>query len=158
MSDKYDKAVNILTDSEMRKMQQEAVRRAQEMQSRARAVTQQISDQSRPRAEGVRQSPAQAEPATAAAGAGYRSPPMPPEYPRRRPTAESSFASEQTEGEKHRRRTSESPDIHNDTHGGGVFEVLLRDKEKTLILSLILLLMDENTDNSLVLALLYLLM
>ncbi len=33
----------------------------------------------------------------------------------------------------------------------------MKDKERTLILSLILLLMDEQTDNSLILALLYLL-
>ena len=40
---------------------------------------------------------------------------------------------------------------------GGIFETLMKDKERTLILSLILLLMDEQTDNSLILALLYLL-
>ena len=40
---------------------------------------------------------------------------------------------------------------------GGIFETLMKDKEQTLILSLILLLMDEQTDNSLIFALLYLL-
>ena len=36
-------------------------------------------------------------------------------------------------------------------------EAFFKDKEKTLILGLLLLLMDEKTDNSLILALLYLL-
>ncbi len=40
---------------------------------------------------------------------------------------------------------------------GGIFDLIMRDKEKTLILCLILILMDEKTDNNLLIALLYLL-
>lgn len=39
-----------------------------------------------------------------------------------------------------------------------ILEVLMKDKDRTIILCLILLLMDENADQSLLLALLYLLM
>lgn len=44
-----------------------------------------------------------------------------------------------------------------DNMTGGVFDLLMKDKEKTLILCLVLLLMDEKTDNGLLLALMYLL-
>ncbi len=89
-----------MTDSEMRKMQEEAVKRAEEMQSRARAVR-------------------QPEPPPRKEDFGMEQPQKPPEK-------------------------------------GGLLETLMKDKERTLILALILLLMDEKTDNSLLLALFYL--
>ena len=54
------------------------------------------------------------------------------------------------------------PPVHN--HSGakgqqeGIFSTLFRDKDKTIILALMLLLADENGDNSLLFALMYLLM
>ena len=42
-------------------------------------------------------------------------------------------------------------------NSGGIFETLFKDKEKTLILGILLLLMDEKTDNGLLMALMYLL-
>lgn len=42
--------------------------------------------------------------------------------------------------------------------GEGIFSALFRDKDRTVILALMLLLADENGDNSLLFALMYLLM
>ena len=101
-----------MTESEMRRMQEEAVRRTEEMQNRAKT---QIHRQPEP--------PPKAEPKNEVIPEERHI--MPPEKPK-----------EET---------------------GGIFETLMKDKEQTLILSLILLLMDEQTDNSLIFALLYLL-
>jgi len=99
-----------MTESEMRRMQEEAVKRAEEMQNRAKAhINRQLPEQ----------------PPVKSEKAAEERPKMPPEKPK-----------EET---------------------GGIFETLMKDKERTLILSLILLLMDEKTDNSLIFALLYLL-
>ena len=103
-----------MTESEMRRMQEEAVRRAEEMQNRAKA---QMHRQPQPE------------------------PPPPP------PVKNENIVEERPvmQPEKPKQESS------------GIFEALMKDKERTLILSLILLLMDEKTDNSLILALLYLL-
>ena len=101
-----------MTESEMRKMQEEAVKRAEEMQNRAKSH---VNRQPEPPPPPMPQKEKIPE----------NIPKMPPEKPK-----------EET---------------------GGIFETLMKDKERTLILSLILLLMDEQTDNSLILALLYLL-
>lgn len=103
-----------MTESEMRKMQEEAVRRAEEMQNRAKS---QMHRQPQPE------------------------PPPPP------PVKNENIVEERPvmQPEKPKQESS------------GIFEALMKDKERTLILSLILLLMDEQTDNSLILALLYLL-
>ena len=103
-----------MTESEMKRMQQEAVRRAEEMQNRARAVQQQSQPSDNK--------------------------PEPPAERINPPIAEN---------------IRKPPEIQNET--GGLFETLMKDKERTLILGLILLLMDEKTDNSLILALMYLL-
>lgn len=102
-----------MTESEMRRMQEEAVRRTEEMQNRAKA---QIHRQPEPLPQAAPKAESIAE----------ERPVMPPPP---KPKAET----------------------------GGIFETLMKDKEQTLILSLILLLMDEQTDNSLIFALLYLL-
>ncbi len=104
-----------MTEREMRKMQEEAVRRAEEMQSRARAVQQ-------------------------------------PHHQPEPPPREEHFGEEPIQVQK---PPEKHPDKPNET--GGLFETLMKDKERTLILALILLLMDEKSDNSLILALLYLL-
>lgn len=99
-------------------MQQEAVRRAREMQNRARPEPMPPQRTSKP----VQPIPQmqQNEP--------------PPELP------------------NHHGR---QPPLKYDT--GGILETLFKDKEKTLILALVLLLIDEKSNNSLILALLYLL-
>ena len=91
----------------MERMQQEAVRRAKEMQQRARIPTP-------PHAEAPK-----------------------PEVP----------------AERHD-HTDPKPHV---TETQSLSEVLFKDREKTLILCLILLLTDEKSDGSLILALLYLL-
>ncbi len=101
-----------MTESEMRRMQEEAVKRAEEMQSRAKAHINHQPEHPPP-------------PIPQKENLTENIPKIPPEKPK-----------EET---------------------GGIFETLMKDKERTLILSLILLLMDEKTDNSLIFALLYLL-
>ena len=102
-----------MTESEMKKMQQEAVRRAEEMQNRARTVQQQSQ----------------------------------PSHHQSEPVAEINTPNVEN--------IQKPPERQNET--GGLFETLMKDKERTLILGLILLLMDEKTDNSLIIALMYLL-
>ncbi len=92
--------------NDMERMQQEAVRRAREMQQRARIPTP--------------------------------------------PKAEAPLPEEHTE--KQSRPRQEAP---QETQSFS--EVLFKDREKTLILCLILLLTDEKSDSSLIFALLYLL-
>jgi len=103
-----------MTESEMKKMQQEAVRRAEEMQNRARTVQQQQNQ---------------------------------PSHHQSEPVAEINTPNVEN--------IQKPPERQNET--GGLFETLMKDKERTLILGLILLLMDEKTDNSLIFALMYLL-
>ncbi len=107
-----------MTESEMLRMQQEAVRRAREMQNRARR------------------------------GEPPKPPPPPP------PIHHESMSPSPPRMERPVERPLPPPPPN---HSEGLLEVLFRDKEKTLILCLVLLLMDEKSDNSLILALLYLL-
>ncbi len=100
-----------MTEGEMQKMQQEAIRRAQEMHRRAGAHSRKEPE----------------EPP--------KEPPRPPEPEEKSPPASLPLAAD----------------------SGGIFDTLFRDKEKTLILGILLLLMDEKTDNGLLLALMYLL-
>ena len=119
-----------MTDNEMQRMQQEAVRRTQEMQRRA-AAYQRSARKETPVSASVVQEPAIPI---------ERHPPEP------EPPAVSL-------------PIHEPPDVGREEHrtSGGIFETLFRDKEKTLILGILLLLMDEKTDNSLLMALMYLL-
>lgn len=93
--------------NDMERMQQEAVRRAREMQQRARIPTP--------------------------------------------PKAEAPPPEEHTEKQSHPRQEAPLQETQSFS------EVLFKDKEKTLILCLILLLTDEKSDSSLIFALLYLL-
>lgn len=93
--------------NDMERMQQEAVRRAREMQQRARIPT--------------------------------------------APRTEAPKPEEHTEKQSHTDPKPPVPETQSLT------EVLFKDREKTLILCLILLLTDEKSDSSLVFALLYLL-
>lgn len=121
-----------MTDNEMQRMQQEAVRRTREMQRRAASF----------RTPAPRETPA-AAPQEAPAPV-KEMPPVPdtPENVQPQPTA-----------------ILEPPDVAHEEHktSGGIVEMLFKDKEKTLILGILLLLMDEKTDNGLLLALMYLL-
>ena len=94
-------------DNEMRKMQQEAVQRVQEMQSRARHRVKEEAPKSTPKAE---ESPA----------------PSPQESP---------------------------PEKH-----ATLFDGLMQDSERTLILMLALLLFTEQADSSVIFSLLYLIL
>ncbi len=121
-----------MTEHEMQRMQQEAVRRTQEMQRRAAAF------RHSPQQESVSPAPAAVPPATAPA------------------TPVSAAATAQTVPEE----TGKPPDKERAANqlSGGIFETLFKDKEKTLIMGILLLLMDEKTDNSLLMALMYLLL
>lgn len=128
-----------MTDNEMQRMQQEAVRRAQEMQRRAAAYHRQPS--ARVRAQEVQQ---------------YS------EQPSVKMPVQDIKHSEQpcAEATVQMQEVPEKPDDGHERHrtSGGIFETLFKDKEKTLILGILLLLMDEKTDNSLLMALVYLLL
>ena len=119
-----------MTENELRRMQDEALRRTREMQKRA--------DEARLRAQAQRPAAAEAaQPPTEPPPA-----PAPAKLPQERAAvnADTRAAPREAQG------------------SGGALEFLFRDKEKTLILGLLLLLMDEKTDNSLLLALMYLLL
>ena len=131
-----------MTDSEMKKMQQEAVRRAREMQSRARGSENNqyhsISGSGGTNSQSVFR--------TRAHNTGTETE-MNDEN--RVPQENNNTVSDEYIGNIRSDTVSNSP--------GGIIESLLKDKDRTIILSLILLLMDEKTDNSLLLALMYLL-
>lgn len=109
-----------MTENEMLKMQQEAVRRAREMQNRARPEPQMPPQRVPKPIQPIRQNPQNEIPLPSVSENNHRQPPL--QY---------------------------------DT--SGILETLFKDKEKTLILALVLLLIDEKSNNSLILALLYLL-
>jgi len=111
-----------MTESEMQRMQQEAVRRTQEMQRRAAEYSTVRREQEIPR---VQASQAQKE----------REEPL----------------------QKEREEGNPEEAVKETDRKGGIFETLFKDKEKTLILGILLLLMDEKTDNGLMLSLMYLL-
>lgn len=126
---------------EMKRLQQEAVRRVQEMQSRARAPS---------------------------------APPHPPEpavHPQRRPeffvggpskvpphSPEHQEPHHQKERGEERRPNPSHPPAPPSGNGemANIFEALMSDSERILILLLILLLVNEEADTGLVLALMYL--
>lgn len=72
-----------------------------------------------------------------------------PQQPEEKPLEPEKKKEEKTQKQSH--AADESPP-------DGIFSSLFRDKDKTIILALMLLLADENGDNSLLFALMYLLM
>ncbi|MDD6490144.1 MAG: hypothetical protein PUG48_10100 [Clostridia bacterium] len=114
-----------MNENDMKRMQQEAMRRAKEMQSRAKSDNQNTQDIS---ANSKQEPPTQTE---------------------------------QKNHEIHHNSNSQKSTPEHSHHSenivDNVFDVLMKDRDRTLILSLILILMDEKADNSLILALLYLL-
>lgn len=114
-----------MTENEMKRMQQEAVKRAKEMQNKSRNEVLPNFKLSEPKTE-------------------------PPKIPK-----------EAIES----RQSCDCSNIHNsetatDNSKGiidNIFDVIMKDKEKTLILCLIIMLMDEKNNYNLLIALIYLL-
>ena len=137
-------------------MQEEAFRRTQEMQRRANAIR--IASENVPQVSMGNAGPSrtQSEPEASPQQEERR----PPEIPHGPQITENvpDQANDLNAGKRHDRKIE--PPVTETLSGrpsGGIFEVLFKDKEKTLILGLILLLMDEKTDNALLMALMYLL-
>lgn len=114
-----------MNENDMKRMQQEAMRRAKEMQSRAKDESRNTRDNS---ANSQQEVPTQAEPKNHEIHHGTTAQNSNPEHSH-----------------------------HSENIVDSVFDVLMKDRDRTLILCLILILMDEKADNSLILALLYLL-
>ena len=127
---------------EMQRMQQEAVRRAMEMQSRAKPGPELHVADSRQRTQQGRRgmNPAAQQnrtPPQAARNSAEQRAPVPPQP------------------ETHRPAPPEDPEKPG-LPAGDILDFLLQDSERTLILLLILLLSSEKADASLLFALLYL--
>ena len=144
-----------MTENELRKMQDEALRRTREMQKRAEearrsaqpqpAINVNSAEPSSERRNGGEAQPAVRRQAGQAQDALQH---QPADASARAPRARQIHEAADTRPAPHEKQGS----------GNGALEFLFRDKEKTLILGLLLLLMDEKTDNSLLLALMYLLL
>ncbi len=113
-----------MNENEIRRMQQEAVRRAQEMQNRAKTNENQQNKQ--PEKSSVQPSDCIDIP-------------------------------ENKQSRNNERSYSSKNNNLTENAAEGIFDIFMKDKEKTLILCLLIILMDEKTDSSLLLALLYLL-
>lgn len=125
---------------DMRRMQEEAVRRAREMQTRARFPQQGRNRQS-----------AAAPPEREEQGAGSQAPAEPPQaIPAAEPLPQP---------EKPPEASSGSLDQEEAPSSGGLLENLFKDKEKTIILALLILLGSEEggRNHELMFALLFLL-
>ncbi len=127
-----------MTDNEMMRMQQEALKRTQEMQRRAASFGQSRTREAVP--------------------AKDTSVPEPPTVTTVHSHEEETEPIEKTKPQhQEQEQRSVMSDTNHSAKSGGIFETLFRDKEKTLILGILLLLMDEKTDNGLLMALMYLL-
>ena len=129
-----------MTENEMERMQQEAIRRTQEMHRRANSFR-------RPQNVSDRQSPPHNE-------VHIRSESTPPDSHNDDNTDK---APENTDKPENLEYHKPPENIEGVNKSGGIFDTLFKDKEKTLILGILLLLMDEKTDNGLLMALMYLL-
>ena len=115
--------------NDMQRMQQDAIRRVQEMHTRAQQSLNRIPEPPRP-----------AEPAP------KRTAPPPLSRP----------GHSQAQQAPPAQISREPPDGGQETSLAGLFDGLLQDGERTLILVLILLLVSEKADTSLIFALMYL--
>lgn len=135
-----------MTENELRRMQEQALRRTREMQRRAEEAR--LNSQPQPAVGSYEEQPRPAlhpheeQPDS-------RKPDQPLHAPVNVPQEHKISSTPVTRAEQHNNSAAEK---------GSALEFLFRDKEKTLILGLMLLLMDEKTDNGLLLALMYLLM
>ncbi|HAH79496.1 MAG TPA: hypothetical protein DCL64_08290 [Ruminococcaceae bacterium] len=125
----------------MQTLQEEAIRRAREMQARAQIPSSYIPPRPRqggaphPRAEQMPLHPPGRQPRPAPARADPPAPRRPSETPPRPP----------------------EPQQEDADPPAGALDILFKDSERTLILMLLLILMEEKADHSLIFALLYLL-
>jgi len=124
---------------DMQRLQQDAIRRAREMQARAQNYSVPHQD------------PAPARPAQNAAPV----PPPPTEQARRIPPDEPPRHVPPHEPSKPHEHGNEPPQSPLGSIGG-IFEDLMKDSERTLILVLILILVEEKSDPEIILALMYL--
>lgn len=141
-----------MTENEMRRMQQEAMRRTQEMARRAEAFARRSDKNSEAEASSVN--------GTVSKSADNRDVLQNTEknvYPYENPhPAEDTVGRSESSDTSYRNKPPDTLSAEA-AAAGGIFDMLFKDKEKTLILGLLLLLMDEKTDNSLIFALAYLL-
>lgn len=127
--------------NDMQRMQQDAIRRVQEMHTRAQQSLNRIPEPPRPAEPAPkRTAPPLSRPGHSQAQQPPQKPPPHPE-PQQAPPAQISH---------------EPPDGGRETSLAGLFDGLLQDGERTLILVLILLLVSEKADTSLIFALMYL--
>lgn len=133
-----------MSESEMNRMQQEAMRRVNEMHSRARSTPQQ-----KPSAQTSFTPASSQKPYTSSSQAPQspQSKPPPQQEPPQPPT--------QTSPASFSASCSTPPVVRSSS--GDILENLMNDKERNLILLMIILLMGEDCDQALLLALLYLL-
>ena len=138
---------------DMQRLQQDAIRRAREMQSRAQINTAPINR------------PVPKPPVPVQAGPPQnRSAPMPNTPVRQAPAQQQRQSHEPHEKhEEHEQRELHEQHAPHEPQKGlnpvnDIFEMLLSDSERTLILALILLLVEEKADTSLIFALMYLAM
>jgi hypothetical protein len=137
---------------DMQRLQQDAIRRAREMQARAQnfVAPQQIPTGARP---------VQSQNAVPA-------PPLPPEQTSRTPPREQSVPINEQNvpiQEHPDPAQAQQPTIREQPKGilgpvEDIFESLMKDSERTLILLLILLLVEEKSDPGAIFALMYILM
>ncbi len=131
---------------DMQRLQQDAIRRAREMQSRAQINTAPVN----------RPVPNPPVPVQAA----------PPQNRSARPNAPAHQAAVQPQRQPHEQHEEHEQHAQREPHApskglkpvNDIFEMLLSDSERTLILALILLLVEEKADTSLIFALMYLAM
>ena len=142
-----------MTENELRRMQDEALRRTREMQRRAQEARLNAQPQSAENVNSI-QPPAAGSRAAEAQPASVGHEVQPHNVLPHQP-ADSPGSMPRGHGIHESTDTRPAP---CEKQGSGALEFLFRDKEKTLILGLLLLLMDEKTDNSLLLALMYLLL
>ena len=167
-----------MPDPEMQRMQQEAIRRVQEMQSRARAAVQSDSNGEPAARESNFRNGGPHSPGSRPAGEetifppfvrplGRSSPGNRPSPARGTETAKTPPRTEGTPGPEpsappfSQQREQQEPAGSPQKESGGLpdlFSSLFQDSDPTLILILLLLLMEEKNDTSLVFALMYLLL
>lgn len=128
-----------MNNSEMQRLQQDAIRRAREMQARAQrpAFSQNQSAQ--------RSVPVQSRPPA---------PPSAAQPPRHIPPEGHAGPQAPAHGREGSQATQPGKELMNPV--GDIFETLLADGERTLILLLILILTEEKADTGVIFALMYL--
>ena len=143
-------------NSDMQRMQQDAIRRVQEMHSRAQQSLNTLNrPQEPPRPQEPSHGPAQGN-APRPAPPRPSPTPAPPHFAAPRPPAHPPAQEHRPPPEPERPPAREPDDKPPENSLTDLFGGLLKDSERTLILVLILLLISEKADTGLVFALMYL--